>query len=276
MRGMPSRRKHAVVMRGSSQRMTGFRRPTSPNGRRFVRDPSCSFHKVQSISTMPEIWFYHLQHQPLEKVLPSLARKSARARAGASSCRPRPRNGSMRSTTGFGPIRMRAFSRMAAPATAMPRCSRSISPRALKIRMARGCASSSKAPMCRRCSRARPARLMNGSFCSSTAPTRINLTRRARAMEAAERAGPHPRLLAAGRTRRLGEEGVSRRTRIRSPDPPRKGLPHDDVPPSLDPASPEFKRAAPRRASSSMRSIRRCSGDDGRQFEAAGMVRDGL
>ncbi len=135
----------------------------------------------------------------------------------------------------------------------LPTCSRSISRRALKIRMARGCASSSKAPMSRPCSRADPATPMNALILLFDGADEDQLARRPRAMEAVEGAGPCARLLAAGRTRRLGEESVS-----------------------LDPMSPEFQ-APPRRGAQGARRDR--SGDarrDGGQFEATGMVRGGL
>jgi len=60
---------------------------------------------------MTEIWFYHLQRQPLEKALPQILENRLK-KAGALSFRPRAMSGSTRSIPGSGLIRRRVFSRM--------------------------------------------------------------------------------------------------------------------------------------------------------------------
>ena len=71
-----------------------------------------------SLRAMTEVLFYHLQRQPLERVLPQLLERSYERAAGASWCRRRPTSASTRSTRICGPIATTVSCRTAPPARA--------------------------------------------------------------------------------------------------------------------------------------------------------------
>ena len=93
---------------------------------------------------MTELLFYHLQHQPLEKVLPALLEKSLE-RGWRVAVQARRRSGSRRSMRICGPIATTASCRMAPGAMPERRSSRSCSPSTTTIRTAPTCASCSTA-----------------------------------------------------------------------------------------------------------------------------------